>query len=136
MRNILLGVMVILAIFCWSGAACLDSFTGADGRTGGPGQPKSTLQIVEDSVGTIPLYGGIVSGILGIFGTVYNGLRAKSAKQDSLTMMGAWQALKDNWDKIADLKDLEVLIDNAAPTSAVAKRLSEQIDMLKAKGVI
>jgi hypothetical protein len=68
----LCSVLILLA-----GCAWLDRITGADGKSGGPGQPKSTIQIIEEGVGTVPLYGGIASGILGIFGTVYNGIRAK-----------------------------------------------------------
>ena len=144
MRNALLGVMIILAVFCWTGAACIDSFTGAptvvenpDGtKTEQPGNPNPPIKTVEGIVSVIPIWGGIIASVLGAAGTIYNGVRAARANTDKLTLQGAWQALKDKWDTIQSLQDLEVLIDNAAPSSAVAKRISEQIDTLKAKGVI
>jgi hypothetical protein len=76
MRQALI-VALCSALLLLAGCAWLDRITGADGKSGGPGQPKSTLQVIEEGVGTAPLYGGLVSGILGIFGTVYNGIRAK-----------------------------------------------------------
>jgi hypothetical protein len=60
-----------------SGCAWLDRITGADGKSGGPGQPKTALSIATDAVGAVPIYGGIIASILGIFGTAYNGIRAK-----------------------------------------------------------
>ena len=75
------------SFFWWWGMACLllvlsgcsliDQFTGADGKTGGPGQPKSGIQLVQHFVDQVPIYGGLAAGLLGMFGTVYNGLRAK-----------------------------------------------------------
>jgi hypothetical protein len=64
-------------VFALSGCAWLDKVTGADGKSGGAGQKKSSIQVLEDTVGAVPLYGGIASSILGVFGTVYNGIRAK-----------------------------------------------------------
>lgn len=145
MRNAALCSLIILAVFCWTGAACLDQFTGAptvvenpDGtKTVVPGSANPPAKIVAQAVESgVPGIGWLIGLGITVFGTIYNGVRASQAKTDKLTLQTAWQALKDNWDNIQSLKDLEVLIDNAAPNSAIAKRISEEIDTLKAKGVI